>query len=175
MVCYTNSTCQMKIDVETIPTLHRVIQEISLEICHLLLLSWNSVPWSTECCQCIIASLATLQMFALLLRPKKDHKCRLYWNAYHYLVGYTVIVLSIINMFKGFDILDPAKGWKNAYIAIINNLGGIALVLEAVTWVVVLKIRKGRGSSDEKSHHDHDANGVNNSNGNRQSPQDQGV
>ncbi|KAM0950354.1 putative cytochrome b561 and DOMON domain-containing protein [Dioscorea sansibarensis] len=68
--------------------------------------------------------LATLQVFALLLRPNKDHKYRIYWNAYHYLVGYTVIVLSIINIFKGFDILDPAKGWKNAYIAIIATLGG---------------------------------------------------
>lgn len=110
-------------------------------------------------------------MFALLLRPNKDHKYRIYWNAYHYLVGYAVIVLSIINIFKGFDILDPAKGWKNAYIAIIATIGGIALVLEAVTWVVVLK-RKDRISTDKSS-----LNGANalHSNGNMQSQNHQGV
>ena len=109
-------------------------------------------------------------MFALLLRPNKDHKYRVYWNAYHYLVGYTVIVLSIINIFKGFDILDPAKGWKNAYIAIIATLGGIALLLEAVTWVVVL-MRKDRNSNDKSLNA---ANGLH-SNGNMQSQDHQGV
>ncbi|XP_039115218.1 cytochrome b561 and DOMON domain-containing protein At5g47530-like [Dioscorea cayenensis subsp. rotundata] len=119
----------------------------------------------------ILFCLATVQVFALLLRPNKDHKYRIYWNAYHYLVGYAVIVLSIINIFKGFDILDPAKGWKNAYIAIIATLGGIALVLEAVTWVVVLK-RKDRISTDKSS-----LNGANaiHSNGNMQSQNHQGV
>ncbi|KAG1342219.1 Cytochrome b561 and DOMON domain-containing protein [Cocos nucifera] len=87
--------------------------------------------------------LATLQVFALLLRPNKDNKYRMYWNVYHHLVGYSVIVLSVVNIFKGFDILDPAKKWKHAYIAIIATLGGVALVLEAVTWAIVLK-RKSR-------------------------------
>lgn len=30
--------------------------------------------------------LATVQVFALLLRPKPDHKYRLYWNVYHWAV-----------------------------------------------------------------------------------------
>eukprot|EP00262_Sarcandra_glabra_P016116 TRINITY_DN5133_c0_g1_i1.p1 TRINITY_DN5133_c0_g1~~TRINITY_DN5133_c0_g1_i1.p1 ORF type:complete len:393 (-),score=25.82 TRINITY_DN5133_c0_g1_i1:182-1360(-) len=100
--------------------------------------------------------LGTLQLFALLLRPKKDHKYRLYWNIYHHSVGYTVISLSIVNIFKGFDILDPEKKWKHTYIGIIATLGGIAVVLEAITWGIVLK-RKSRGS--DKSHHG--TNGVN--------------
>ncbi|KAM0937672.1 putative cytochrome b561 and DOMON domain-containing protein [Dioscorea sansibarensis] len=99
--------------------------------------------------------LATLQIFALLLRPKKDHKYRLYWNIYHHSVGYCVIVLSVINIFKGFDILNPGDGWKTAYIIIIATLGGIALILEVVTWIIVLK-RKNR---EEKSHHG--TNGLN--------------
>ncbi|XP_038983306.1 cytochrome b561 and DOMON domain-containing protein At5g47530-like [Phoenix dactylifera] len=94
-------------------------------------------------------SLATLQVFALLLRPNKDNKYRIYWNVYHHLVGYSVIVLSVVNIFKGFDILDPAKKWKHAYIAIIATLGGIAFVLEAVTWAIVLKRRS---RSSEKFH-----------------------
>lgn len=86
----------------------------------------------------------------MLMRPKKDHKYRLYWNIYHHSIGYTVIILSIINVFKGLDILDPEKKWKHAYIGIIATLGGIAVFLEAITWPIVLR-RKRRSS--EKSHH----------------------
>ncbi|KAF2292538.1 hypothetical protein GH714_025349 [Hevea brasiliensis] len=45
-------------------------------------------------------SLATLQIFALFLRPKKDHKYRFYWNIYHHGVGYAILVLGIVNVFK---------------------------------------------------------------------------
>ncbi|KAL8045527.1 hypothetical protein ABFX02_08G120000 [Erythranthe guttata] len=96
-------------------------------------------------------SLATLQVFALLLRPKPDHKYRMYWNMYHYAIGYSVIILSIINIFEGLDILDPEKKWKNAYIGVLIFLGATALVLEAFTWFVVLK-RKGNSASDKYPH-----------------------
>ncbi|XP_042477406.1 cytochrome b561 and DOMON domain-containing protein At5g47530-like [Macadamia integrifolia] len=101
--------------------------------------------------------LGTLQVFALLLRPKKEHKFRLYWNIYHHSVGYCVIILSIVNIYKGFDILDPEKKWKKAYTGIIVILGIIALILEVITWVIVLKRKRSR--STEKSHHG--VNGVN--------------
>lgn len=84
-------------------------------------------------------------MFALLLRPKPDHKYRFYWNLYHWAMGYTVIILSIVNIFKGFDILDPAKKWKRAYIGVIIFLGSVASLLEAVTWIIVIK-RKSENS-----------------------------
>ncbi|GMY10044.1 Cytochrome b561 and DOMON domain-containing protein [Fagus crenata] len=47
--------------------------------------------------------LGTLQVFALVLRPKKDHKYRTIWNIYHNAIGYTLIILSIINVYKGLD------------------------------------------------------------------------
>lgn len=91
-------------------------------------------------------TLATLQIFALFLRPKKDHKYRFYWNIYHHAVGYAIIVLGIINVFKGLNILDPEKKWKSAYIVVITTLGGIALFLEAVTWVVVLRRKSSKST-----------------------------
>ncbi|KAF8043012.1 hypothetical protein BT93_A1373 [Corymbia citriodora subsp. variegata] len=93
--------------------------------------------------------LGTLQGFALLLRPKKDHKYRIYWNIYHYAVGYTVIVLSIVNVFKGLEILDPEQKWRTTYIAIVASLGAGAAVLEATTWYIVIK-RKDTASSAPK-------------------------
>ncbi|KAK9944628.1 hypothetical protein M0R45_010188 [Rubus argutus] len=91
-------------------------------------------------------SIATLQIFALFLRPKKDHKYRLYWNIYHHSIGYLILVLGIVNVFKGMDILNPAKHWKSTYIITIAVLGGIALFLEAVTWIVVLKRRSSKST-----------------------------
>ncbi|XP_050367641.1 cytochrome b561 and DOMON domain-containing protein At4g17280-like [Argentina anserina] len=103
----------------------------------------------------ILFCLGTLQVFALLLRPNKDHKFRLYWNIYHHLTGYLVITLSIANIFKGFDILKPNKNWKNSYIGLIIALAVQAILLEAYTWYVVVKRKKA-----EKAHH-----GVNGANG----------
>ncbi|KAI3440938.1 Cytochrome b561 and DOMON domain-containing protein [Psidium guajava] len=86
--------------------------------------------------------LGTLQVFALLLRPKPDHKYRFYWNMYHHSCGYAAITLSIINVFLGLDILDPTKVWKRTYIVILIALGCAALIMEPVTWAVVIKRRR---------------------------------
>ncbi|KAF9688243.1 hypothetical protein SADUNF_Sadunf02G0176900 [Salix dunnii] len=101
-----------------------------------------------------IFALGTLQVLALLLRPKPDHKYRLYWNIYHHTVGYTTVILSIFNIFEGFDALDREKNWKKAYIGVLIFLGSVAVVLEAVTWMIVIK-RKKTANSDKH------ANGVN--------------
>nr|ACG28004.1 membrane protein [Zea mays] len=94
-----------------------------------------------------VFALGTLQIFALFLRPKKDHKYRVYWNAYHHSVGYTVIVLGVVNIFKGMAILDVEQRWKTGYIAAISVLGAVAVALEAVTWGVVLRRRKEESKS----------------------------
>uniref|UniRef100_A0A2C9UVC4 Cytochrome b561 domain-containing protein n=1 Tax=Manihot esculenta TaxID=3983 RepID=A0A2C9UVC4_MANES len=85
---------------------------------------------------------ATLQVLALLLRPKPDHKYRLYWNVYHHSIGYVTIVLSIVNIYEGFDILDPEKKWKKIYTGIIIFLGTITALLEVITWIIVLRKKK---------------------------------
>jgi len=61
---------------------------------------------------------------------------------YHHSVGYTVIVLGIVNIFKGMSILQVEQKWKTGYIIAIAILGAIAVILEVVTWGIVLKRRK---------------------------------
>ncbi|KAK7339078.1 hypothetical protein VNO77_19721 [Canavalia gladiata] len=95
---------------------------------------------------------ATLQIFALFIRPKKDHKYRYIWNIYHHSIGYTTIILGIINIFRGFDILHPDKKWKSAYIVVIIALGAVALLLEAVTWIVVLKKKSNKSTKSYEGH-----------------------
>ncbi|XP_057960775.1 cytochrome b561 and DOMON domain-containing protein At5g47530-like [Malania oleifera] len=84
----------------------------------------------------ILFCLATLQVFALFLRPNKYHKLRFYWNIYHHSVGYTVIILGIVNIFIGLGILDPEGKWWSAYIGVLVTLGITALSLEAYTWYI---------------------------------------
>ncbi|KAK1270764.1 hypothetical protein QJS04_geneDACA004383 [Acorus gramineus] len=87
-------------------------------------------------------SLGTIQVFALLLRPRKEHKYRFYWKAYHQTVGYAVIILSVVNVFKGLDILKPDQKWRTSYIVVISVMGAIAVALEAITLVITLRRKK---------------------------------
>lgn len=98
-------------------------------------------------------AMATLQMFALFLRPKKDHKYRTYWNVYHHSVGYSILILGIINVFKGLNILSPDRKWRSGYVVAIAIVGVVAAILEAFTWMVVLK----RKSSNNNSTKPYDA------------------
>lgn len=108
----------------------------------------------------ILFSLGTLQVFALLLRPKPDNKYRFYWNIYHHGLGYSVIILSIINVYEGLDILDPEKKWKDAYTGILISLGVITVVLEALTWFIVLKRKKEDKRTHAGTNGSYGANGV---------------
>ncbi|KAK7260551.1 hypothetical protein RIF29_26695 [Crotalaria pallida] len=91
-----------------------------------------------RCIGITLVCLASSQVcIAVFLRPKKDHKYRIFWNIFHYVVGYATIFLSIWNVFMGFDLLDAHKGWKHAYVGIIISIAAVALVLEVVTWIWV--------------------------------------
>ncbi|KAF7815958.1 cytochrome b561 and DOMON domain-containing protein [Senna tora] len=63
-----------------------------------------------------IFSLATAQIFlAVFLRPNKDHKNRIFWNIFHYIVGITVIlevvtwVLVCKRKMKNMEVEDSEK------------------------------------------------------------------
>lgn len=94
----------------------------------------------------VLFCFATLQVFALFLRPMKNHKYRYIWNIYHHSVGYSIVILGIINIFRGFSILQPDEKWKTTYSGVLIALGVVAFFLEVITWIVVLK-RKSKKSS----------------------------
>ncbi|KAF1882156.1 hypothetical protein Lal_00038800, partial [Lupinus albus] len=74
---------------------------------------------------CLYSGLSSIKvLFALLLRPNKDHKIRIYWSIYHYMIRYTTIIISIFNIFKGFEALQVSvqecyNDCKHACIGII--------------------------------------------------------
>eukprot|EP00250_Pteridium_aquilinum_P014560 c22061_g1_i1 orf=343-1476(+) len=89
--------------------------------------------------------IATVQVFALILRPNKDQKVRRYWNYYHHSLGYAIILLAIINIFQGLNILAPGGHWRSGYIASLCLMAVVAVVLEVVMWIRYFKQRKEEG------------------------------
>ena len=59
-----------------------------------------------------------------------------------------VVILGIINVFRGLEILSPAHKWKDAYIVVLCVLGGITLVLEVATCIIARR-RKSDGSAKQ--------------------------
>ncbi|KAK7382393.1 hypothetical protein VNO80_01244 [Phaseolus coccineus] len=90
----------------------------------------------------------TQVLVAVCLRPKKDHKYRIFWNIFHYIVGYATIALAIWNVLKGFDILNARNVWKNSYVGIIISLATIAIILEVITWIWVCNKKRAKNSQN---------------------------
>ncbi|KAJ7960811.1 Cytochrome b561 and DOMON domain-containing protein [Quillaja saponaria] len=85
-----------------------------------------------------IFTFTTIQMLALRLRPKKTDDYRKYWNMYHHLLGYALLTVIIINIFKGINIMKGVPNWKWAYIAILIFLSAVTLCFEIFTWTKFL-------------------------------------
>jgi hypothetical protein len=69
-------------------------------------------------------------------------------------VGYAVIVLGVVNIFKGMGILGVEQRWRTAYIATVCVLAVAAAALEAVTWGVVRR-RQAEGKANNERHLPH--------------------
>jgi len=54
---------------------------------------------------------------------------------YHHFLGYGLLAIIIINIFKGIRILEGGEAWKWGYIANLGFLGAIAFGLEVFTWI----------------------------------------
>ncbi|XP_021719418.1 cytochrome b561 and DOMON domain-containing protein At4g17280-like [Chenopodium quinoa] len=86
----------------------------------------------------ILFCMATLQVSALLIRPHIEHQYRNYWNKYHHTIGYLILSLSTINILQGLKLLDPALGWKIAYLGVLL----VYVVVDVVLEYIVNKRRK---------------------------------
>jgi hypothetical protein len=78
---------------------------------------------------------STVQVLSLILRPGKETKVRKFWNVYHYALGYSIVVLGIVNIFQGLNILAPGGHWRSGYIASLCIMLVAALLLEIAKWV----------------------------------------
>lgn len=79
--------------------------------------------------------LIDFQMLAFRLKPKLTDDYRKYWNMYHHFLGYGLLAIIFINIFKGIRILEGGDAWKWGYVADLAFLGAIAFGLEVYTWI----------------------------------------
>lgn len=88
-----------------------------------------------------IFSLGSIQICALLFRPKKTHKLRKYWKSYHHFVGYTCVIISVVNVFEGISLLQlsPDSYVKLVYSLTLSSLIGVFVVLEVNNWIVFFR------------------------------------
>ncbi|KAK6139048.1 hypothetical protein DH2020_027215 [Rehmannia glutinosa] len=106
----------------------------------------------------VLFCLGTLQVSALLLRPKKGAQTQILLEHLPPLHRILCHSPQHYQHFQGFDILNPQEKWKTAYIGILIGLAFVAAILEVYTWFVVVKRKK--SSSHQKMQ-----NGVNGTNG----------
>ncbi|KAI3851497.1 hypothetical protein MKW92_008337 [Papaver armeniacum] len=72
----------------------------------------------------IIFTFSTLQVLALFVRPKRGDDHLRYWNIYHHLLGYTLII------------------WKWTYMGLVTALAFLVISLEAFTWIKFVKCKR---------------------------------
>ncbi|XP_039029955.1 cytochrome b561 and DOMON domain-containing protein At2g04850-like [Hibiscus syriacus] len=88
-------------------------------------------------------SLGALQTLALLFRPKTTHKFRKYWKSYHHFVGYSCVVLGVVNVFQGFEVIGEGRSYaKLGYCLCLSTLVGVCIALEVNSWVIFCRKSK---------------------------------
>ncbi|XP_049398701.1 cytochrome b561 and DOMON domain-containing protein At3g25290-like [Solanum stenotomum] len=82
-----------------------------------------------------IFAFATIQMLFFKFKPGDRDEFRMYRNMFHHVVGYSLLIVSCINILKGIYIMHlDYTYWKPAYLGIVSCLAFIFLVFEIVSW-----------------------------------------
>ncbi|KAK1319871.1 hypothetical protein QJS10_CPB04g00373 [Acorus calamus] len=87
-------------------------------------------------------------VLTLLLKPRKEHKYRPYWELCHQAIGYAAIVMRVVDVFKGLGILKPDQKWRTCYIVVVSVLGVTAVALEAINLVMTLVRKKSTNAAE---------------------------
>ena len=87
--------------------------------------------------------LGGLQTLALLFRPKTTNKFRKYWKSYHHFVGYSCVILGVVNVFQGFEAMGASRSYaKLGYCLGLSTLIGVCIALEVNSWVIFCRKSK---------------------------------
>lgn len=76
-----------------------------------------------------------MQTLALRLKPNKNDELHTYWSIYHLSLGYALLVVICVNIFKGIKILQEEDTWRPAYIVVIASLALVFFVFEIINWL----------------------------------------
>ncbi|XP_034698598.1 cytochrome b561 and DOMON domain-containing protein At5g35735-like [Vitis riparia] len=87
----------------------------------------------------IIFTFSTLQIFSIALQPRRENKCRKYWEICHRLLGYVLMVLIMTNIFVGINHQSPAAKWIWFYVGVLVVMGLVSIALEIVRWIKLVQ------------------------------------
>ncbi|XP_027908122.1 cytochrome b561 and DOMON domain-containing protein At3g61750-like [Vigna unguiculata] len=85
--------------------------------------------------------LSILQIFALILRPKKDSKIRKIWNWYHSWFGRLALIFAAINIVLGMQAAGAGSDWKIGYGFLFGIMVTAAIILEVLAYLKRSEIR----------------------------------
>ncbi|KAB2032955.1 hypothetical protein ES319_D05G414600v1 [Gossypium barbadense] len=84
-------------------------------------------------------TLQVTQILAFQFKPTQEDEYRKHWNVYHHFLGYALLVMIPVNIYKGIKLLKPDNiTWKWTYNGILVLLGVVVLAFEILTWAVFL-------------------------------------
>ncbi|KAH9749621.1 cytochrome b561 and DOMON domain-containing protein [Citrus sinensis] len=89
----------------------------------------------------LVFAFATIQILTSFLQPRRENECSKWWEIFHQSMGYTVVALSIANIFQGIIHQSHAEKWKWLYVAILALLAFLAAALEIFRWIVKSKLQ----------------------------------
>ncbi|PPS09019.1 hypothetical protein GOBAR_AA11617 [Gossypium barbadense] len=91
-------------------------------------------------------------ILAFQFKPTQEDEYRKHWNVYHHFLGYALLVMIPVNIYKGIKLLKPNNiTWKWTYNGILVLLGVVVLALEIVTWAIFLYKKCCRKTAEESS------------------------
>ncbi|CAM6125239.1 unnamed protein product [Calypogeia fissa] len=79
--------------------------------------------------------LATIQISAILIRPKREAKLRRYWNWGHWWLGRFALVIAAANIFVGIHLANASSTWRIGYGVVLGVELFVVVVLEILLWV----------------------------------------
>ncbi|XP_022132645.1 cytochrome b561 and DOMON domain-containing protein At5g35735-like [Momordica charantia] len=77
-----------------------------------------------------IIVLATIQLLAICVQPKKESGWRRRWEMYHHVMGYVIMGLIIGDIFEGINTQRHPEKWRWTYVGIVSFLALVAAALE---------------------------------------------
>ncbi|KAK6776243.1 hypothetical protein RDI58_027244 [Solanum bulbocastanum] len=97
---------------------------------------FGATGWAIGLCLEIIPNITLfpnmeLMTLALRLKPHKNDELHTYWSIYHLSLGYALLIVICVNIFKGIKILQEEETWKPTNIAIISSIAFIFFVFES--------------------------------------------
>lgn len=60
---------------------------------------------------------------------------------YHNILGYALLILTIVDIFQGIDKVEEHHRWKWSYVVLVSVMGLIALVLELIPCFNIIKTK----------------------------------